>query len=194
MSGRRGRRPAARAADLVDAPLTYAPVGASLSADGAAPQGWERLHRSAPVGRWRADLDAAAERLLTWEVHRRAGFLVEATHPRAQVGAVVVLRFRRLPRPLRDRLAIPCRVVAVVDEPDRRGFAYGTLPGHPEAGEESFVVMIDERGHVRAELTAVSRPAWRLARALPGPARLAQRLAAAAYLRATRVRPARRRR
>jgi hypothetical protein len=25
-----------------------------------------------------------------------------------------------------------CRVVAVIDEPDRFGFAYGTLPDHPE--------------------------------------------------------------
>jgi uncharacterized protein (UPF0548 family) len=29
----------------------------------------------------------------------------------------------------------PVRVVYVVDEPTRRGFAYGTLPGHPESGE-----------------------------------------------------------
>ena len=27
-----------------------------------------------------------------------------------------------------------CRIVAVVDEPDRYGFAYGTLPGHTERG------------------------------------------------------------
>jgi uncharacterized protein (UPF0548 family) len=27
-----------------------------------------------------------------------------------------------------------------VDEPGRRGFAYGTLPGRPETGEEAFVV------------------------------------------------------
>ena len=37
----------------------------------------------------------------------------------------------------------PCRVVYVVDEPDRRGFAYGTLPGHPESGEELFLVRYD---------------------------------------------------
>ena len=37
----------------------------------------------------------------------------------------------------------PCRVVYVVDEPDRRGFAYGTLPGHAESGEERFVVRYD---------------------------------------------------
>ena len=30
-------------------------------------------------------------------------------------------------------LRAPCRVVYVIDEPDVRGFAYGTLPGHPES-------------------------------------------------------------
>jgi uncharacterized protein (UPF0548 family) len=31
-------------------------------------------------------------------------------------------------------------VVWTVDEPNRIGFGYGTLQGHPESGEESFVV------------------------------------------------------
>ena len=34
----------------------------------------------------------------------------------------------------------PIEVVAVVDEPDRQGFAYGTLTGHPLRGEEAFIV------------------------------------------------------
>ena len=36
-------------------------------------------------------------------------------------------------------LLAPCRVVAVVEG----GFTYGTLAGHPESGEESFVVHAD---------------------------------------------------
>jgi uncharacterized protein (UPF0548 family) len=34
-------------------------------------------------------------------------------------------------------------VVYVVDEHDRRGFAYGTLRGRPESGEELFAVGYD---------------------------------------------------
>ncbi len=34
------------------------------------------------------------------------------------------------------RAASPCRVVYEVERPDARGFAYGTLPGHPATGEE----------------------------------------------------------
>ena len=54
----------------------------------------------------------------------------------------------------------PCRVVYVVDEPDRRGFAYGTLPGHAESGEELFLVRYDPAtDEVYAEVTAFSRHA-----------------------------------
>jgi uncharacterized protein (UPF0548 family) len=57
------------------------------------------------------------------------------------------------------RLAAPSRVVYVVDEPGRCGFAYGTLPGHSERGEEVFIVSMAEDGTVTFEATAFSRPA-----------------------------------
>ena len=44
-------------------------------------------------------------------------------------------------------------------EPDRVGFAYGTLPGHPERGEELFAVSLGDDDHVRLEVRAFSRPA-----------------------------------
>lgn len=54
--------------------------------------------------------------------------------------------------------AIPARVVYVVEEPARRGFAYGTLPGHPERGEEAFVVERQPDGSVWLVIRAFSRP------------------------------------
>ncbi len=55
----------------------------------------------------------------------------------------------------------PARVVYVIDEPNRKGFAYGTLPGHPESGEEAFVVDQAADGSVWLTITAFSRPsAW----------------------------------
>ena len=81
-------------------------------------------------------------------------------------------------------LAVPCRVIAVVDEPNRWGFAYGTLPGHPEQGEEAFVVTIRTNGTVSFAITAFSRPADALVR-LSGPiARAMQRRATRGYIRA----------
>jgi uncharacterized protein (UPF0548 family) len=59
----------------------------------------------------------------------------------------------------------PCRVVYVVNESDERGFAYGTLPGHPEAGEERFLLRRHEGGRIELTVSAFSRPASALARA-----------------------------
>ena len=53
---------------------------------------------------------------------------------------------------------IPARVVYVIDEPDRKGFAYGTLPGHPERGEESFVVERRADDSVWLIIRSFSRP------------------------------------
>ena len=53
------------------------------------------------------------------------------------------------------------RVIYVVDEPHRRGFAYGTLAGHPERGEESWMVEIREDESVWMTVRAFSRPASR---------------------------------
>lgn len=56
------------------------------------------------------------------------------------------------------KVSAPCRVVYVVDEPHRRGFAYGTLKGHPESGEEAFLVEMRDDGTVWFVLRAFSRP------------------------------------
>lgn len=61
----------------------------------------------------------------------------------------------------------PLRVVYVVDEPKRCGFAYGTLPGHPECGEEAFVLDSDGKT-VTFTITAFSRPATLLSK-VAGP-------------------------
>jgi uncharacterized protein (UPF0548 family) len=86
---------------------------------------------------------------------RVCGAPVGDSRDRAQPGVDVVLGFGigRL------RLSIPCRVVYMIDEPSRRGFAYGTLQGRPEAGEERFEVVVREDGDVCTEITALSRPA-----------------------------------
>ena len=62
----------------------------------------------------------------------------------------------------------------VIDEPDRRGFAYGTLRGHPESGEVLFTVR------------AFTRPGALLARATGPAGRVAQWLVAGWYLRGMR--------
>lgn len=46
----------------------------------------------------------------------------------------------------------------MVNEPSRFGFAYGTLPGHVECGEERFLVECDDDGTVWYDVQAFSRP------------------------------------
>ncbi|MBU8821253.1 DUF1990 domain-containing protein, partial [Mycolicibacterium goodii] len=52
----------------------------------------------------------------------------------------------------------PVQVVAVVSRPDRCGFAYGTLHGHPVCGEEAFIVHRDRAGTVFLTLRSLTRP------------------------------------
>ena len=76
---------------------------------------------------------------------------------------------------------VTCRIVAIVDEPDRFGFAYGTLSVHPEQGEESFIV-VRSGGGARFEVQAVSRPIHPLARVFSPIANRLQDAAARRYL------------
>jgi uncharacterized protein (UPF0548 family) len=70
------------------------------------------------------------------------------------------------------------RIVYVIDEPRRFGFAYGTLPGHAERGEERFLVEWLADDTVWYDLDAVSRPRYWAARvAYPLARRLQRRFA-----------------
>ncbi|WAL68444.1 DUF1990 domain-containing protein [Amycolatopsis cynarae] len=136
--------------------LTYPEVGAS---EHDPPRGYRALHRTRTLPR-NADFTAAAHDLAHWRVQRRAGLRVAASDPEVRPGAVVVLGLLGV--------KAPCRVISVIDEPDRRGFVYGTLPGHPECGEEAFLLERGVDGRVRFAIRAFSRPAGLLAR-LAGP-------------------------
>jgi uncharacterized protein (UPF0548 family) len=167
-------------AGLADAPLTYAPVGAARA--GAVPEGFRGAHRRAVVGSGRADFERAASAVFGWRAQRGAGLRVRATGPSSVPGTVVVLT-AGLPRLGYD---IPCRVVWAQTDGDERGFAYGTLPGHPESGEECFLVRLTAEGDVVYEIRVFFRLASPAAR-LAGPLSfLLQRLATGRYVSAIR--------
>lgn len=81
-------------------------------------------------------------------------------------------------------LKAPARVVYVINEKKRRGFGYGTLAGHPECGEESFVVELADDGSVWLEVSAFSRPSSWLWRAVYPALRLAQSIYTRRYFNA----------
>jgi uncharacterized protein (UPF0548 family) len=159
----------------VDTALTYPQVGATKA---TLPPGYRHVRLHMTVGTGPSDFRAAVDLLMTWEMHRRAGLSVEASSPRVAVGEVVRLGFRLGP----TTVLAPCRIVSVVDEPRRRGFTYGTLPGHPERGEESFVVSLLDNQSVEFTVVAFSRPALWWSRAGAPVNRWVQRRITARYV------------
>ncbi|MGB9376382.1 MAG: DUF1990 domain-containing protein [Mycobacteriales bacterium] len=171
------RDPDDRLRSLSTAPLTYEPVGATA---GELPAGFRHVRRSHLLGHGRARFEQAALQVMTWQLHRGAGLDVEASAPVAVTGVVVRSGLRLGP----IRFVVPCRVVMTVDEPTVRGFAYGTLPGHPASGEERFTVTLEDDGRVVLNVVAFSRPAFWLMRLGSPVANLVQRRITTRYLRA----------
>jgi uncharacterized protein (UPF0548 family) len=161
---------------LAKAELTYREVGATA---GDLPAGYHRLARSVPVGHGRQVFTRAGDAVYEWQVQLGAGLRVFASARTAVPGTVVILGLGIGSL----RLRAPCRVVYVVDEPRRRGFAYGTLAGHPESGEEAFMVEHHDDDTVSFTVTAFSRPATRLAKIAGPVGAVVQRQVTARYLR-----------
>jgi len=163
-------------AQLRAAELTYDQVGRT---SGVLPAGYHHVNRRTVLGRGAARFTDAAGLLMGWQMQLRSGLQVSSSSPTVAPDVVVLLGIPAGP----FRLGFPCRVVYVVDQPDRQGFAYGTLPGHPESGEEAFVIERADDESVSLYITAFSRPASPLAR-LAGPiGQLAQRKVIDRYLR-----------
>jgi uncharacterized protein (UPF0548 family) len=160
---------------LAAAELTYQEVGGTA---GNLPAGYHHLTQRAPIGHGQQMFTDAGNAVLRWQVQIGAGLEVSVSSPVAVPGAVVVLGLGLGPL----RLEAPCRVVYAVDEPRRQGFAYGTLAGHPECGEEAFVIEHHDDGTVSLTITAFSRSSTLPAK-IAGPlGRIVQRRVTARYL------------
>ncbi|WP_431796849.1 DUF1990 family protein [Microbacterium kunmingense] len=131
--------------------LTYDEVGAT---GGHLPAGYHHTRMERVVGHGRADFDRAAELLFAGEVQLRAGAEVRMSEDPLREGTRVEMRVRLGPLVFR----IPCLVVWAARTPDACGFAYGTLPGHPERGEERFELRLAPSGDVVFTIMAFSRP------------------------------------
>jgi uncharacterized protein (UPF0548 family) len=141
--------------------FTYQDVGATA---GVPPAGFSIDHTRVQLGVGEAVFQRGKLALDRWE-HFSLGWIeawpADAPIQRSEVVAVVARAF--------GQWSINAsRIVYVVDQmgPTRRyGFAYGTLPGHVESGEERFVVEWDQAtGTVWYDILAFSRPRHVLAR------------------------------
>lgn len=173
--------------DLAGLRFSYDVVGSTRYDE--TPQGYHRLEYRTRIGAGNEVFARAGQALLHWRMHRAAGLPMTATDTPPTIGTnalgrlgpgLLIGRLRTLSPLGLLGFPVPCRVVWTVDEPDRVGFGYGTLEGHPASGEESFVVTREPDG-VHFTIRAYSRSATWYTR-LGGPAtRKAQQYAARRY-------------
>ncbi|MFC5923193.1 DUF1990 family protein [Micromonospora vulcania] len=143
------------------ADVTYPEVGRTRH--GPLPGGYHHLRHRYPLPA--GSFDTAAEAVLSWRLHRAAGVRMRTDAARATEGARVTVGLGVGPA----RISGACQVIWSEDSPRLAGFGYGTLPGHPERGEEAFVVGRDDADAVWFEVRAFSRPVRWFTRAA-GPA------------------------
>lgn len=184
---------------LSELAVNYAAPGVTRAADVLSfpPAGFRAARHRARIGHGPARWDWASQALLSWGVKTASGFGVEPDAvggpargvetvygsngvPMLSAGDSVWLVAHWGP----FHWAEPVRVIYLIDEPDRVGFAYGTLPGHPLAGEERFEVSRTDDDSVWITVTTVSRPATAGWMVLAPVLRLAQSRLRRRYLRA----------
>jgi uncharacterized protein (UPF0548 family) len=163
-------------ADARRSRLSYDHEGSTLDPARWAAPGVRARHLD--VGAGVADFTAARTALQTWVPQRGLPAGIEPDGQPVVVGATVLVVLRYGP----CTVVAPDRIVAVVDEPRRFAYAYGTLPGHHERGEESFTVEHRADDTVRATIRVEATTATLLARAARPVVMWMQEMALRTYL------------
>ena len=135
--------------------FTYSAVGATA---GTPPAGYVVDHTRIKLGEGEPVFHSARVALRRWKQFRLGW--VEAWSPETPIetGEVVAV----MGHAIGFWWLNACRIVYVVDESgpiSKFGFAYGTLPGHFESGEERFLIEWDrDENSVWYDILAFSRP------------------------------------
>jgi uncharacterized protein (UPF0548 family) len=153
--------------------FSYDDIGLSLT---SSPAGYNVDHNRIQIGNGENDFAAAKDAIRSWKMFDFPWLKLCWPDTPIEIGktvAIVVNHFGFWSMSA-------ARIVYVIDEPTRFGFAYGTLAEHVESGEERFSVEFNtETGEVWYDLFAFSRPAHPLAKlGLPISRHLQKRFAA----------------
>ena len=131
--------------------FTYSAVGAT---ENQPPAGHVVDHTHMKLGDGEAVFKAATAGVRRWEQFRLGWLSASPGDTPIEPGQCVAVVARAL--------GVWClnaaKIVYVVEEPRRFGFAYGTLPGHVESGEERFLVELADDDSVWYDIRAFSRP------------------------------------
>ena len=123
-------------AEQKDLPVSYGEVGASKS---AIPSGYPINHHRVQLGKGENTFARAKTAIQNW-----AMYLLEWTRLRPLDAPVIVGEVVCVVVNHGFCWSLnPCRIIYLLEEKgaiERFGFAFGTLPGHSEEGEERFVV------------------------------------------------------
>jgi uncharacterized protein (UPF0548 family) len=158
--------------------LTYPHLGSTLI--DVTPRGFHGVRDERVLGTGPAVFAKAREGLQQWRAHRGTGLLLIPRDASVHVGENVVVVIPLGPL----AIAAPCRVIAVIDEPRRFAYAYGTLRGHPESGEELFDLTLRDNDEVLFSIRAFSKAASVLTRIGSPVARTVQAKVTTRYLNA----------
>ena len=158
-------------------PFSYPEVGASRE---GAPPGYPINHHGGLLGTGQETFARAIEAIRGWKMYELGW--TKLCWPDAPIAKGTVVGV--LGRHFGLWSLNACRIAYVIEEEGpqlkRYGFAFGTLPGHVEQGEERFTVewrRVDDS--VSYEVFAFARPAYPLAKAGPPFVRMVQRRFAA---------------
>ena len=153
-------------------PFSYEEVGAS---ENVIPENYPINHHRIQIGHGSETFARAKNALQNWAMYNlKWTNLYPPNTPIAVGEAIVVLVNHRFCWSMN-----PCRIVYVLEKSenvDLYGFAFGTLPGHSESGEERFTVeWRHDDDTVWYELLAFARPHHILAKIGSPFVRLVQR-------------------
>lgn len=133
-------------------PFTYSQHSASQNKEQV--PGFDNDYQRVTIGKGRADFERAKLAVRSWQMFPNSWTRILPENAPIEPGTTVAMYAHLFGFWWRNA----CRVLYTIEQPDRFGFAYGTLPGHVECGEELFLVGIDPDGAVWYELRAFSRP------------------------------------
>lgn len=148
--------------------FSYREVGATNTTP---PVGYRIDHNRIQLGRGEACYTRAVKVLKQWRQFELGWVTIVPRGVDVESGATVAVKARAFG----TWSLSAARVVYVIDEPRRFGFAYGTLADHVECGEERFLIEWLEDDSVWYDILAFSKPRHPLVRATFPLARLLQK-------------------
>ena len=140
--------------------LAYSYPGLGGTRSGEAPPGFDQDSNIQDLGQGEDVWQRAKTAIRQWRMFPGGWAFIQPGEAPLRVGETVAM----IARVMGMWWLNSCRIVYVLDNERQFGFAYGTLPGHAECGEELFLVERDAAGQVRYSIRAFSKPRHWLAR------------------------------